>query len=95
MTVYYRAPSEKTCTAELLSITTVAITGTQPGAIPRVAAFGTRKEAERYRQRVLRKLEHYGIRDYYTVTVDSGPLDNQDYLDWIDEEFGEEDYCDR
>ena len=97
MTVYYSRhslggmiPQEPLSPAELLSITTVAITGAEPGAIPRVAAFGTRKAAEQYRRSMERKLESYGIRDYYTVSLDSGPLDDQDYLSWIDEEFGEE-----
>ena len=76
--------------AEVLCITTVAICATEPGAIPRVASFATRRTAEHYMERVKQKLEFYGIRDYYTVSLDSGPLDNQDYLSWIDEEFGEE-----
>lgn len=58
--------------------------------MPWVSSFSSRTKAIEFKQKVEEKLDSYGVSNIFLVTMDSGELDDEQYLEWIDAEFGEE-----
>lgn len=71
-------------------ITTVTINRCDSDYTPWVSSFSSRALALSFKQRVEEKLDSYGVSGDFLITLDSGTLDDEQYLDWIDAEFGEE-----
>ena len=71
-------------------ITTITINRCDPDCLPWVSAFSSREKAISFKRKVEEKLEFYGKSDLFLVTMDSGELDDEQYLEWLDAEFGEE-----
>ena len=71
-------------------ITTVTIDRCDSEYTPWVSSFSSRALALAFKQKVEAKLDSYGVSGDFLITLDSGALDNEQYLDWIDAEFGEE-----
>lgn len=51
---------------------------------PWVSSFSSREKAEAFVEKAKEKLRGLGIEDEVGVTIDSGELDDEQYLDWID-----------
>ena len=71
-------------------IVTVCIDRSDIDGKPWVSAFSSRPKAEAFRQKLKDKLIAYGVSDLFIITIDSGDLDDEQYLEWIDQDFGEE-----
>ena len=50
---------------------------------PWVSSFLTRDAAERFQFKAEEMLKGYGAENDWTVTIDSGELDAECYLDWL------------
>lgn len=50
--------------------------------------FSSEQKAEVFVGKVNDRLAAYGVNDVH-VSLDSMPLDREDYLNWLDEEYGE------
>ena len=57
------------------------------------SAFSTREAAENFKVEVEAKLAEYGITTSQ-VCLDSGYLDDDMYLDWLDDRYGSDDEMD-
>ena len=75
-------------------ITTIAVCRCDPDCLPWVSSFSTREKALEFKHRVEDKVDSYGVSDIFLVTIDSGPLDDEEYLNWLDAEFGKEEIHD-
>lgn len=56
--------------------------------------FTSHEKADAFVEKVVDKLEKYGMGGQWQISIDSGKPDDEMYLDWIDaryEEYGEED----
>lgn len=53
------------------------------------AAFSTEKKADDFVEKVKKKLKSYGALDTTDVIKDRSYLDDEMYLDWIDDRWGE------
>ena len=51
---------------------------------PWVTSFSSREKAEAFMDKVIEKLRQYGAEYCVSVTFDSGELDDEIYLDWVD-----------
>lgn len=51
---------------------------------PWVTSFSSREKAEAFMDKVTAKLREYGAENDVSVTYDSGDLDDEMYLDWVD-----------
>ena len=71
-------------------ITTVTIDRCDSEYAPWVSSFSSRALALEFKRKVIAKLETYGISDVFVVFIDSGELNDEQYLDWIDNEFRKE-----
>ena len=58
---------------------------------PWVSSFSSRAAAIEFKQKIEERLNRYSIADGFLVTIDAGPLDDEQYLDWLDDVYGEED----
>ena len=76
--------------AEKPRIATITICRCDPDCLPWVSSFSSREKALEFKRKVEEKLDSYGVSDGFLVTIDSGPLDDEDYLNWIDAELGKE-----
>ena len=54
------------------------------------ASFTSRKKAESFMEAVEEKLSGYELDETVKVTFDSGVPNEDDYLGWIDDRYGEE-----
>lgn len=72
-------------------IYTVTIRGLYPNddMDPWTSAFSSREKAEAFIEKVCEKFEEHGDDGNYTISVDSGVLDSEAYLDWIDDFYEE------
>ena len=57
---------------------------------PWVSSFSSRENAEGFKGAVEAKLREYGMDDQVSVSIDSGELDSEKYLDWVDSCWGPE-----
>lgn len=57
--------------------------------MPWVTAFSSEEKAEAFIEKVKAKLRLYGVEDQVSVTCDSGNLDDEMYLDWIDARYSD------
>ena len=71
-------------------ITTICIDRCDADYTPWVSSFSSRARAVEFKRKVEEKLDSYGVSDIFLVTMDSGELDDEQYLEWIDAEFREE-----
>ena len=60
-----------------------------PDCQPWTTVFTSRKRAEAFMQAAKDKLAQYDGADAVTVTLDAGLEDDEMYLDWIEERYGE------
>ena len=58
---------------------------------PWVTSFSSREKAEAFVEKAKEKLRQYGVEDEVSVTYDSGEVDDEMYLDWIDARWEEDD----
>lgn len=52
--------------------------------------FSDRKRATAFMEKVWERIKKYDLVDYLKVTIDNMELDSEEYLTWLDEEYGEE-----
>ena len=58
--------------------------------MPWVSSFSSREQALEFQRKVEEKLDSYGVSGAFLITMDSGDLNDEQYLDWLDAEFGKE-----
>ena len=63
------------------------VTIVMPGCVW-TTPFSNEEKAEAFIGKVNDRLATYGVNDVH-VSLDSMPLDREDYLKWLDEEYGE------
>ena len=71
-------------------ITTICISRCDPECTPWVSLFSTREQALEFQRKVEEKLDSYGVSGALLITMDSGDLNDEQNLDWLDAEFGKE-----
>ena len=71
-------------------ITTICISRCDPECTPLVSSFSSREQALEFQRKVEEKLDSYGVSGAFLITMDSGDLNDEQYLDWLDAEFGKE-----
>lgn len=54
------------------------------------ASFSSRKRAEAFRDKVIAKLNEYEATETVKVTLDSGEINDEEYIDWLDGRYGED-----
>lgn len=54
------------------------------------ACFSTEKKADAFKAAAEAKLKGYGVIERVDVTKDCSTLDDDMYLDWIDERYGDD-----
>lgn len=70
-----------------MKIYTVAIIWGDTMADPFISAFSTREAAEAYAEKAAEHIRAKGYDKYdFRIEFDSGNLDSEEYLDYIDEE---------
>ena len=77
-------------TAKPQRITTICISRCDPECTPWVSSFSSRERAVEFQRKVEEKLDSYGVSGAFLITMDSGDLNDEQYLDWLDAEFGKE-----
>lgn len=53
------------------------------------ASFSTREQADAFKAAALEKLKYYGVHETVDVCIDCGYIDGEEYLDLLDERYGE------
>ena len=53
------------------------------------ASFTSERKAEEFKERAVEKLKRYGVFETVDVVIDSSYLDDDMYLEWIDDRYGE------
>lgn len=86
--------TEKQCNSVDLNggcnIYTVSIINTaDPCAAVWTTPFSDRKRAIAFMEKVWERIKEYDLVAYLKVTIDSMELDSEEYLTWLDEEYGE------
>lgn len=56
---------------------------------PWVTSFSSKEKAKAFMEKAIAKIEEYGVRDDVSITCDSGEIDDEMYLDWIDARWEE------
>lgn len=73
-----------------VSVTIVSVLDHPCNYTPRTAVFSNRDAAENFKNSVEALLESKGQSDYYHVSVDSGTVDSESYLEVFDMDFDDE-----
>lgn len=78
-----------------VSVTVVSVLDHPCNYTPRTAVFSSKDAAENFKNSVEALLESKGQSDYYHVSIDSGTVDSESYLEIfkldLDDEFAYED----
>lgn len=75
----------------IYKIHTVTIVNTaDPCAAVWSTPFSDRKRATAFMEKVWERIKKYNLVAYLKVTIDNMELDSEEYLTWLDEEYGEE-----
>lgn len=81
-----------------VSVTVVSVLDHPCNYTPRTAVFSSGDAAENFKNSVEALLESKGQSEYYHVSIDSGTVDSESYLEMLemdfDNEFTEEEYED-
>lgn len=57
------------------------------------ASFSTEEKADAFKAKVEEKLKGYGVLEMVDVIKDCSEIDSEMYLSWIDDRYGEDEYC--
>lgn len=68
--------------------TVTILNNADPGYQPWTSSFSSERAADSFMDEAIRKLERYGMRENVSVIKDNMPLDDKEYLNWIDAEYG-------
>lgn len=60
-----------------------------PYAVVWSTPFSDRKRATAFMEKVWERIKKYNLVAYLKVTIDNIELDSEEYLTWLDEEYGE------
>ena len=72
-----------------MAIWTVTLSWKDPTREAWVSSFSTEDKALAFMRALDAKCAQYGLPDDAIITIDSGELDSEHYLDWMDSEYGE------
>lgn len=75
-----------------VSVTVVSVLDHPCNYTPRTAVFSNRDAAENFKNSVDALLESKGQSEYYHVSIDSGTVDSESYLEVFEMDFDEEFY---
>lgn len=73
-----------------VSVTIVSVLDHPCNYTPRTAVFSNRDAAENFKNSVEALLESKGQSDYYHVSIDSGTVDSESYLEVFEMDFDDE-----
>lgn len=73
-----------------VSVTIVSVLDHPCNYTPRTAVFSNRDAAENFKNSVEALLEFKGQSDYYHVSIDSGTVDSESYLEVFEMDFDDE-----
>ncbi|MDL2206548.1 hypothetical protein LJC33_06550 [Eubacteriales bacterium OttesenSCG-928-N13] len=69
-------------------IWTVTIDHGYMNAQPWTSSFSTEAAAMKFKAKAEKKIKAHNIDDFVSAVIDSGYLDSEEYLEWLDETYG-------